>query len=104
MGVGLPMSETRGNVDFEDGKIRIDPNGFNGSLNIDSVGITVGPVGLSRTNIYVGDAVSTSADGRGLDVGISIGIGGSAKTVNQVIYRKCGCNTGTKPMEHSFGR
>lgn len=54
------------------------------------------------TNIGLGGAVSTEVNASGLDAGISIGLFGSSHVVNSVVYEECGCNEGTKPVEHSF--
>ncbi len=85
------MTQTRGKVEFEDGKIRANQIVFWGRFTVDSIGGQIGPVGLSKTNIYIGEAVSTKVDAAGgLDLGIQFGIAGLAEVVSFSI-EPCGC-------------
>lgn len=88
IGVGAPLSETRGTVTFEDGSIRANPLGLGGRFRVDSIGVQIGPIGISRTNIYLGRGVSTKVDDQGIDVGIQIGIRGLAE-VETFEVRRC---------------
>jgi RHS repeat-associated protein len=90
LGVGVPMSQTRGSVTFQDGSIRTHPQGFNGRFTVDSLGLQVGPIGFGTTTIYLGDALSTNIDGKGFDGGVQFGIYGSATVINSDI-RTCLC-------------
>jgi hypothetical protein len=91
LGIGVPMSQIRGSIEFEDGHIRAEPYGFWGRFTVDSIGVQIGPIGLSRTNIYLGDAVATKIDAAGFDAGISFGVTGRSEVISADRRKTCKC-------------
>ena len=87
VGLGLPMTEIRGEITFmSTGIVNVDPSVFEGGFTMDSLGIQLGSIGLGSTTIYLGDAISTNINASGLDAGISTSFFGSSTVVHQSVF------------------
>ncbi|MDF2446995.1 MAG: type secretion protein Rhs [Moraxellaceae bacterium] len=90
-GVGLPLGETSGEVEFSEPEIRVNGDVFSGDFRVNGLGFQFGPwVGASVTTIWLGRAVSTDEkDTGGFDISFQIGVKGVSKV--EKFEKVCGC-------------
>ena len=94
LGIGTPTAKTWGSVDFVDGEIRALEKVFWGRFRVNSIGFQAGPIGIGKTTIFLGEAVSTRVEAKGgFDLSLQIGIAGFSEVTNFRVT-KCKCEPG----------
>jgi RHS repeat-associated protein len=89
-GIGLRISETYSDVEFEDYQVDIRPTIFNGTFTASSAGVIIGRRGGSIGKMRLGGAYQVGgANTRGIDVGATLATGSS--TVTNVDIKDCVC-------------